>query len=307
MASASRHSQLPRRPRVLAIYKKSAYQTYVRERKNPRMQELLRQRDRSVERLLESHEAHVSGVKAAHGILTSLGAKVVLRYRSDPGQTDDFDLVVTLGGDGTLLWVSHLVGAQVPLLAINTAPEDSVGHYCAGSIDHMRDLFTQALAGTLPSLRLTRMRVEMDGELVNNRVLNEVLFAHECPAATSRYLIEHDGIVEDQKSSGIWVGPAAGSTAARRSAGGKVMPLQSRRLQFVVREPYVHRDQTHRILQGYVPEGGELILQSKMRPGRLYLDGPRIQRIVEFGSILRMTQSDEPLWLLGHQRSKDAI
>lgn len=307
MASVSRHSQLPRRPRVLAIYKKSAYQTYVRERKNPRMQELLKQKDRSVERLLESHEAHVAGVKAAHEILTSLGAKVVLRYRSDPGQTDDFDLVVTLGGDGTLLWVSHLVGAQVPLLAINTAPDDSVGHYCAGSIEHMPALFTQALAGTLPSVRLTRMRVEMDGELVNNRVLNETLFAHECPAATSRYLIEHDGIMEDQKSSGIWVGPAAGSTAARRSAGGKVMPLQSRRLQFVVREPYVNRGRTHRIVQGYVPEGGQLILQSKMRPGRLYLDGPRIQRIVEFGAVLRMTQSEEPLWLLGHRRTQDAV
>ena len=85
------------------------------------------------------------------------------------------------------------------------------------------------------------------------------------------------------------------------------MPLQSRRLQFVVREPYVNRGRTHRIVQGYVPEGGQLILQSKMRPGRLYLDGPRIQRIVEFGAVLRMTQSEEPLWLLGHRRTQHAV
>jgi NAD+ kinase len=288
----------------LAIYKKSAYQTYVRERKNPRMLELLKQQDRSVARLIESHEAHVAGVQAAQEILSSLGAKVVLRYRSEPGHTEDFDLVVTLGGDGTLLWVSHLVGANVPLLAINTAPQDSVGHYCAGSIETMRELFTQALAGTLPSVRLTRMRVEMDGELVNNRILNDVLFAHECPAATSRYLIEHEGKIEDHISSGIWVGPASGSTAAQRSAGGKVMPLQSKRLQFVVREPYIRRNKKPLLVHGYVASGSELILQSKMRPGRLYLDGSRLQRVVEFGAVLRMTQSDEPLYLLGYQRSR---
>ncbi|MCB9708842.1 MAG: NAD(+)/NADH kinase [Myxococcales bacterium] len=302
--SFSRHSQLPRHPRVLAIYKKSAYQTYVRERKNPRMVELLKRKDRSVHRLLESHEAHVTGVKAAHEILTSLGAKVVLRYRSDAGQTDDFDLVVTLGGDGTLLWVSHFVGAETPLLAINTAPEDSVGYYCAGSVQTMRELFTRALKGELPSVRLTRMRIEMDDELVHNRILNDMLFAHECPAATSRYLIEHNGILEDQKSSGVWVGPAAGSTAARRSAGGAVMPLLSKRLQFVVREPYLMNRSSPAISKGYVAPGRALILQSKMRPGRLYLDGSRLQRVVEFGAVLKMMQSDEPLLLLGHQRAR---
>ena len=78
------------------------------------------------------------------------------------------------------------------------------------------------------------MRVELNGESLHDRVLNEALFCHASPAATSRYILrvaradgaEPDVLAdEEQKSSGLWVGPAAGSTAAQRSAGGSVLPL----------------------------------------------------------------------------------
>ena len=232
-----RNSNPGKRPRVLAIYKKSAYQINVKERKNARMQWLLSEGDRSVDRLIESHEAHEKGVEEAQRILNAIGAKAVFRYRSDAGSADDYDLVVSLGGDGTLLWASHLVGSATPVVAINTAPLDSVGHFCAGSIDEAESVLRDALLGKLSETTLTRMRVDVDGEMVATRVLNDMLFAHECAAATTRYLISQGDVVEDQKSSGIWVGPAAGSTAARHSAGGEVMPIESKRLQYVVREP----------------------------------------------------------------------
>ncbi|QQR91537.1 MAG: NAD(+)/NADH kinase [Myxococcales bacterium] len=305
---ASRHGKKHRnesRPKVLAIYKKSAFQLYVQERKLPEMKRLLQKRDRSVERLRESHDAHVKGVSEATRILRSLGAKVVLRYRGDAGNADDFDFVVTLGGDGTLLWASHFVPADIPIMGINTAPKDSVGHFCAGHVKDLKGLFQQALDQELAMMRLSRMRVEVDEVLVSNRILNDVLFAHECPAATSRYLIEHNGKVEDQKSSGIWVGPAAGSTAARRSAGGHVMRIQSKRLEYVVREPYFEPTQDYKMTRGYIEDGSELEIQSKMRPGKLYLDGSRLQFAVPFGSTIRMTRSDEPLLLFGYRRMKN--
>jgi len=64
------------------------------------------------------------------------------------------------------------------------------------------------------STTLTRMRVERDGEVLHRRVLNDALFCHRSPAATTRYIISHEGREEHHKSSGVWVGPAAGSTAA---------------------------------------------------------------------------------------------
>ena len=42
----------------------------------------------------------------------------------------DADLVVAVGGDGTLLAASHNV-VDVPILGVNSAPGHSVGFFCA--------------------------------------------------------------------------------------------------------------------------------------------------------------------------------
>jgi NAD+ kinase len=130
-------------------------------------------------------------------------------------------------------------------------------------------------------------------------VLNDVLFTHYCPAATTRYRLRVRRRAEVQRSSGVWVATAAGSTAAIRSAGGRVDPIATRRLQLVVREPYIARGPGYRILKGFIGEAEQLEIQSFMRAGRLYIDGPHIWRAVEIGSVLRIRRSDEPLRLLG--------
>jgi NAD+ kinase len=104
---------------------------------------------------------------------------------------------------------------------------------------------------------------------------------------------------EVHRSSGVWVATAAGSTAAVRSAGGRVEPIAARRLQFVVREPYTARAARYRLLKGFIGEAEQLEIQSYMRAGRLYIDGPHIWRAVEIGSVLRFRRSREPLRLLG--------
>jgi NAD+ kinase len=285
-------------PRVLVIYKKSTYQLWVSERKNPHAQALLKRKDRAVERMLAAHEDHVHTIQAARQTLDGLGVDAVFRYRADADRAENFDLVITLGGDGTLLWASHLVGKQ-PMLAINTAPQDSIGYFCGGTKDTLEESLTAAIQGKLPARQLTRMQITLDGEVVSRRVLNDVLFCHECPAATTRYLIRHGGREEDQRSSGLWVGPAAGSTAAQRSAGGKVLPLDSSQMQFVVREPYMPNGTRYELVNGLLAPDEELQITSKIHGGRLYVDGPHLKRKVELGSIIHLKRSPEPLTVLG--------
>jgi NAD kinase len=181
-----------RAPRILAIYKKSLFQIYVRERKNARIRKLLEEGGPIAARLHRSHQDHIGSIEEAKKAFSQLGAKAVFRYRSDVNNVGEFDLVVTLGGDGTLLWASHIVGSDVPVVAINTSPLDSVGHFCAGAKGNLVDVLDDAISGRLKETRLTRMRVDMDGEIVSNRVLNDALFCHKCPAATTRYIIRFD-------------------------------------------------------------------------------------------------------------------
>jgi NAD+ kinase len=292
----------PKRPRVLVIYKKSAYRVYVQERRHPRVTALLDAGDRAASRLMRAHGSHEATMLAARDTLRALGARAVFRHRSIRSSAHAFDLVVTIGGDGTLLRSSQFVGADCPVVAINSAPDDSVGFFSAGSRDDVADVLAAALRGTLKARRLTRMQVRIDRQLATTRVLNDVLFCHEAPAATTRYAIRFRGREEEHKSSGIWVATAAGSTAAIASAGGRAQPLSSAQLQFLVREPYLHGLVRPRLLHGFVRSGERLHLRSQIRAGRLFIDGPRVFRVVEIGSRIEISQSPEPLTLLGFGR-----
>ena len=147
------------------------------------------------------------------------------------------------------------------------------------------------------------MEVQLDERVVHRRVLNDALFCHKSPAATTRYIIVANGIEEPQKSSGIWIGPSAGSTAAQRSAGGKVMPPGSRKLQFVVREPYHPPEGAYRARKGMIAAGDELVIFSKIREGSIYLDGPHVRHEITFGTKVVFRRSAEPLSLLAFPRA----
>ena len=293
------------RPKVLVVYKKSTYQRYV-GRAQERLKELIEHSDVSVEGLLHEHEIHQETLRQAKIALRDLGARAVLRYRPEPlPEEGAWDLIVTLGGDGTLLWASHLADSSTPMLAINSAPDTSVGYFCAGDGHNVHEVLAAALEGGLKSSRLARMRVDVGDKVLSTRVLNDALYCHESPAATSRYILEYAGDQERQMSSGVWVGPAAGSTAAIRSAGGKVLATGSQKIQFVVREPYRGVDNKYRLVKGMVPPGEDLRIASRMTKGRIFLDGTQKVYSIGIGDRIRMTLSDEPLTLLGLDRSND--
>ncbi len=288
-------------PRVLVIYKRTTYQRY-RGGQSSRIKRLLDEHDGTVETLVEAHHAHLDTIERARAYLKELGAEATLRHNYDPCPEDRWDLVVTLGGDGTLLWASHFVGPDVPMVAINSAPNASIGYFCAGDREALRETLQMALSGELKATRLTRMEVALDGEVVSTRVLNDILFCHLCPAATTRYIIGVGAQEEAQLSSGIWVGPAAGSTAAQRSAGGKVLAPGSQKIQFVVREPYVGLRDGYTLTKGLISPGESLRIRSKIREGRIFMDGAQKMLDVDIGVEVRLRASNEPLTLLGLRR-----
>jgi NAD+ kinase len=284
---------------------------WVDEEHDERVATLLDARDETVSRVRPAHEDHCETVEEVRRALADLGAQADWVTRPHKfAVASGCDLVVTIGGDGTLLATSHGIGRDVPLLGVNSAPAHSVGFFCAAKKGTVRESLAAALQGSLAPTELTRMRVELNGRLLDMRVLNEALFCHPSPAATSRYILRIFGprrlvVAEDeQKSSGLWVGPAAGSTAAQRSAGGSVLPLSSRQLQYVVREPYEPHREVFHMVQGLVDVGDCLSLRCKMRHARLFLDGDHIVHEVSIGDSVTMSASDEPLLVLGLARGE---
>jgi NAD+ kinase len=287
------------RPRVVVVAKRTPYQRFIDEEGDPRARLLLRRRDPAVSSWVRAHGEHVKTLETVERALERLGAQVLLVRRAHAAfDTSDAVLVVAVGGDGTLLAASHNVGS-VPILGVNSAPAYSVGFFCGAERGDAREKLARALEGKLARVVLTRMSVKLNGRLRSRRVLNEALYAHSSPAATSRYILEVGRVREEQRSSGIWIGPAAGSTAAQRSAGGKVLPLHARELQLVVREPYTPKGKRYKISKALLGEAERARVYSKMDDASLFLDGPYRQIGVRLGDAVEFAVSDEPLTVLG--------
>ncbi len=284
--------------RVALVVKRSVLERYL-DQPSDRMKSLLDKADPSVANVHVAHDEHTETVAEVKGALADNGAEVTRIRKFRAGfDANEFDLVVTVGGDGTLLHASKSVGTT-PILAVNSAPTHSVGFFCGVRKGHVAKTLRASLRGTVARVVLSRMQVSLNGESVSARVLNDALFCHQSPAATSRYLIEHHGTTEDHKSSGFWIGPAAGSTAAQRSAGGKVLPLTSNNLQLVVREPYRPFGKPYQLQLVNIKPGQTVRVRSKSKLMCVYIDGPDLKVRVDLGDVLEFSLSAEPLELLG--------
>jgi NAD+ kinase len=294
--------------RVLVLVKRTSFRKLVEEDADPRVKSLIKAGDVTVSRMRRSHEDHEATVREVRQALEELATNVTIQEGPRSKISGTYDLVVTVGGDGTLLSASHQIGPGVPLLGVNSAPEHSVGFFCAAKKGSVKAALRAALDGSLKRTQLSRMRVELNDACLHARVLNEALFCHASPAATSKYILRvhaPDGVVEEeeQRSSGVWIGPAAGSTAAQRSAGGKILPLTSKKIQYVVREPYTPYGVPLKLTTGLAEETGKVEIRNKMRESKIFLDGHHIVHGSTIGDVIVMRRSEEPLTVLGLARN----
>ena len=169
----------------------------------------------------------------------------------------DVDLVVVMGGDGTLLGMATrtaLAGRDTPILGVNFG---SLGFLTEVRIDELYDVLESVLNGTatfderaMLAADAYRAREHFDSRIV----LNDVVFTK---AALSR-IIELSvsvgaGLVTKVKADGLIVATATGSTAYNLAAGG---PIVHPRADAIVLTPIAPHTLTNRPI---VIPGSEVI------------------------------------------------
>jgi NAD+ kinase len=280
--------------RVLVIYKKSTFELYSEDYRDPSFLSHIRAESAIVTPFLRAHEDNVRARALIRAALDESGLHHDWVYRARKRSTDGYDLIVTIGGDGTLLDASHAV-VNTPVLGVNSSPRYSVGHFCAANGDTFGEVLHLIRTRQMPDVHLLRMQLRIGDRSIPYPALNDVLFAHPIPAAMSRYILCADGVRDEHKSSGVWVATAAGSTAAIHSAGGTVMPLESRGIQYLARELYHTDHDAHPLGRGITM--GALGLVSKMRQAAVYIDGHRIRYNVAYGETVVLEAHRCPLRL----------
>ena len=294
----------PRPPRVLVVTKTTRYQQLILEQHDEHVASLIAAGDISVAQLERAHAAHERSLASVLATLAAHGLEHSSHTREELSDAliAACDLVVVVGGDGTVLDLSHRV-TDTPVLAINSDPSTSVGYFCAGAADAFEGLLQRTLSGTWAPRQLARFSVSINDELHTSPVLNDILIAHTNPAAVSSYILRVDDHEEVQRSSGIWIATPAGSTAAIRSAGGYVLSLNSDMVQFLVREPYPPRKGSYRLVKGLRPASSTIEIISKMSHGAIYMDGPHISYPFQIGDRLRIHCDAPKLRLYGLDES----
>jgi NAD+ kinase len=135
------------------------------------------------------------------------------------------DLVVVLGGDGTLIHAASLLQTRiVPILGINLG---RIGLLTEVTRDELEPAFTQALAGSLPHHDRLRLEAELyrgDERIMSMRILNDAVVAQLALARVAVYrVMRNDELVTVVRGDGVIVSTPTGSTAYSLAAGGSIL------------------------------------------------------------------------------------
>lgn len=280
--------------KVLIVFKKSTFQIQAVEHREPRFLKLIEEGHANVAKVKTAHDEHYQTLEVLESELKARGIQFDSIARADLGDSaNSYDLVISVGGDGTFLDASHAI-KSTPLLGINSARSSSFGHFCLGNRDNLKQVLDDISSGKISPHPLLRLEIELNKHVIPELVLNEVLVCHSAPAGTSRYFIEINGHREDQRSSGVWIGTPSGSTGSLKSAGGPVMQIIAQQYQYIVREAWTRPGQKYKLISGVLNRDESIHMSSTMRTGALYIDGQHIDYSFSLGDeiIVRPSKTD---------------
>ncbi|MGH9937619.1 MAG: NAD(+)/NADH kinase [Blastocatellia bacterium] len=162
-------------------------------------------------------------LRAANSIATQ--AQCAPLAESDGELTEDVDLVVVLGGDGTMLGAARLVSArQTPVLGVNFG---WLGYLTEFTLEEMFPALENVRAGNFFVERRIMIDVMLNrgGEVVAlRRALNDAVVTKAAPARMIEIESYINGMfVNGFRADGMIVATPTGSTAYSLSAGGPIV------------------------------------------------------------------------------------
>jgi NAD+ kinase len=227
--------------------------------------------------------AHLGASGVAVAFDTGTGA--ALGLPGEPIASTDADVVVCIGGDGTILLAVHEMDRQRPILGVNY-----------GEVGFLADLepaeapaFLAGLVGGFTVESRMRIAISLDGSVIGT-ALNEAVIVTSRPAKMLRFSVVIDGVPSEQfRADGLLVSSPTGSTAYAMSAGGPLVDPRVEGFLLVPLAPYMLSSRPHLISSDRMVE---LRLESS-KPAHLVIDG-QAQFELDQHALLRVERSAEP-------------
>jgi NAD+ kinase len=181
------------------------------------------------------------------------------------------DLVIVIGGDGTLIRTIHKV-EEVPILGIKFG---AIGFLCETTPENAKNTIDKILAGNYYLDKRTLLSVEyLDKNYV---VVNETLItASKTSKIISFSIFKNEKLVYNGKADGLIVSTVTGSTAYAFSAGGCIIDPELDVIELVMICPLSI------ITRPFIFPGScklKILLQKNDYDGLLIIDGDEVCKI----------------------------
>lgn len=178
---------------------------------------------------------HDDSLQSVEDVLKSQSSsiRVDIRAREQVRRADFIgrDLVIVLGGDGTLTSISHNIDSNTPVMGVNSHPRSddpngSFGFYMDSDIETFAEDLSDALSGKAIINRLPRLQATIEttsgNKIRSDPAMNDLLIANTHQYAPSKYHLRRGDIDIEQHSSGLlfstWLGQGAWFNQIARKA-----------------------------------------------------------------------------------------
>ena len=178
---------------------------------------------RLVHRVLADHGCSVVVERKSSSLMTNADLTVV-----DRSDMRDCDLLVVVGGDGSILGVARdFAEVGIPVLGVNRG---GLGFLADIQPDQIEDSLAEILSGSFKSEEhfLIEQQIVRQGEVVHRSLaLNDIVVSSGSLSRMLDFKLSiGDEFVYEIRSDGILISTPTGSTAYSLSAGGTIMHPQ---------------------------------------------------------------------------------
>jgi NAD+ kinase len=200
-----------------------------------------------------------------HAVSFEKGTARHLGEEGVPFEEFDDDLVVVVGGDGSVLLTVHRMRRQIPILGINWG---EVGFLASLEPEEAEAFFATHTDGFEVEQRM-RITLSVQGEEIGT-ALNEAVIVTDRPAKMLRFSVTVDGKTAERfRADGILISTPTGSTAYAMSAGGPIIDPRIEGYLIIPLAPYMLSSRPHLISSGRTLD----IQLETEKPAHLVIDG----------------------------------
>jgi len=201
-----------------------------------------------------------------------------------PEGGEDFDAMITVGGDGTILWA--LQQYDFPVIGVNIG---KVGFMAEVRPDDIDAAVARVLAGDYTVEERTRLKVVLNDERLPD-CLNELVVYTADIAKLRDYWIDIEGFgTIEVRADAVIVATATGSTSYSLSAGGPI--LHPKVAGFVIQSLAPFKLNNRPIV---VPPTSTIRIRlTRRKTCKLVLDG-QMEKVVTEEDVITCTHSERP-------------